>query len=71
MIEIYERTEMGKPAVTEAEYMALAEWYKRNEPQVYDANIRYWIMQVGPRRFGATETVEKLRLLRSVKPELH
>ena len=71
LIEIYERIAMGKPAVTEIEYSTLAEWYKRHEPQLYDVNMRSRLMQGVPRRLGATETVEKLRLLQVASPELH
>jgi hypothetical protein len=70
LLEMTDRVNRAKPAVTEAEYEALADWYIRHEQMLYDMNIRYRICQVGARRFGATELVEKLRSLRAMHPEL-
>jgi hypothetical protein len=70
LIEMYLRVRGGKPAATEAEFTALADWYMRNEVNVYNVSIRSMLMS-GPRRLGATETFETLRSLRSTNPALH
>jgi hypothetical protein len=73
--EMYERVSKGMSPVTEAEYRDLADWYRRHEAdrRVYDPNIRYALINTysrGPRRFGATATVEEMRRLRAAHPEL-
>jgi hypothetical protein len=73
LCEMYERSREGKPGITEAEYVELKDWYMRNESTVYDGDIRNAFIntyQRGPRRFGATATVERLRKLRAEDPGL-
>jgi hypothetical protein len=70
LIELTERVIQGKPAATEAEYMALAEWYRRNEANLYDVNIRCRLSQDAARRIGATELSSRLKSLRAAHPEL-
>jgi hypothetical protein len=72
LAEIYSRVREGKIAVTEAEYHELGQWYWRNESVVYRVDLRFALQRTGggPRRSGATETVEDLRLLRAAHPEL-
>jgi hypothetical protein len=70
MLEMSERVLKRIPAVTEKEYAELAAWYRRNASMLSDINIRYWLIDGGSRRTGATEIVEKLRVLRANHPEL-
>jgi hypothetical protein len=73
--EMYERIKKGRPPATEAEYRDLADWYRRHEAdrRVYSPNIRGSLMNTysqGPRRLGATATIEEMRRLRAAHPEL-
>jgi hypothetical protein len=73
LCEMYERVRDGVPGVTEAEYNELKDWYMRNESVVHDGDVRYAFINTyrrGPRRFGATATVERLRALRAAHPGL-
>jgi hypothetical protein len=70
---MYERVRDGVPGVTEAEYNELKDWYMRNESVVHDGDVRYVFINTyrrGPRRFGATATVERLRRLRAENADL-
>jgi hypothetical protein len=72
LAEMYGRVREGKAAVTETEYNELGQWYTRNELVVYRVDLRFALQRTrgGPRRLGATETAEDLRLLRAAHPEL-
>jgi hypothetical protein len=71
--EMCKRAIKGKPPATEAEYRKLAKWYERNESVVYRVDLRFALhntYSAGPRRIGATKTIEELRLLRASHPNL-
>jgi len=66
--EIYARIVSNHSPVTEREYNRLVAWYERNLPGIHDANLTMLIRGYyrGARRIGATETVMRLRKLRSM-----
>jgi hypothetical protein len=71
--EMYERVINGKALVPEAEYRKLANWYEQNESVVCRVNLRFSLRNsysAGPRRIGATKTVEEVRLIRAPNPKL-
>jgi hypothetical protein len=69
--EMLSRLIESKPPVSEMEYEELADWYRRNESVVYQVDLRSALLNGGgPRRIGATKTVEELRLLRAAHRDL-
>jgi hypothetical protein len=73
LAEMYARVREGKPPASEAEYRELADWYRRHEPVVYRVDLRFALHNTysgGPRRLGATRTIEELRMLRAAHPGL-